>query len=297
MKPAQTLSIASSVLAADISTLGAELQNLRLAAGPVLQWDGDPAVWAGRAPILFPVIGVLHDDRYRLDGQTFAMPKHGFGRRSHFDVVSHTADRAVLRLSADEATRAAYPFEFALELSFTLVDARLELVATLFNHDTKPMPASFGFHPAFRWPLPFGEARSEHCVRFEHDEAEPIRGLDDQGFLLEEELATPVDGDVLALRDELFTSDALIFDRLRSRRVRYGAARGPHLDIRFDDFPTLGIWTKPGAGFVCIEPWQGFADPVGFDGDLRDKPGIVVLAPGTSRRFAMSIAFGTDPLR
>lgn len=290
MNPAQTLSIASSVLAADISTLGAELQNLRLADGPLLQWDGDPAVWAGRAPILFPVIGMLRDDRYRLDGQVFAMPKHGFGRRSLFEVMSHAADRAVLRLRADDATRAAYPFEFALELAFTLVDARLDLVATISNHDTRPMPASFGFHPALRWPLPFGETRGEHVVRFEHDEPDPIRRLDGHGFLLDAPQASPVVGDVLALRDALFANDALIFDRLRSRRVTYGAARVPGLSIRFDDFPTLGIWTKPGAAFLCIEPWQGFADPVGFDGDLRDKPGIVVLAPGSSRRFAMSIA-------
>ena len=291
----QTLSIASSILAADVSTLGAELQNLRLTTGPVLQWDGDPAVWAGRAPILFPVIGVLRDDAYRLDGRTFAMPKHGFGRRSLFDVVSHDADRAVLRLVADDATRAAYPFEFALELAFTLVDARLDVVATLFNHGTKPMPASFGFHPAFRWPLPFDAARADHVVRFAHDEPDPIRGLDADGFLREAPLPTPVVGDVLALRDDLFTHDALIFDRLRSRRVSYGAAHGPRLDIGFDDFPTLGVWTKTGAGFVCIEPWQGFADPVAFDGDLRDKPGIVIVAPGASRRFAMRIAFVADP--
>lgn len=297
MQPAQTLSIASPVLAADVSTLGAELQNLSCAGGPVLQWDGDPAVWSGRAPILFPVIGVLNDDRYRIDGRTFAMPKHGFGRRLLFEVASHAADRAVLRLQADDATRAAYPFEFVLEVAFTLVDARLEIVATIANHDAQPMPASFGFHPAFRWPLPFGAARAGHFLHFEHDEPAPIRRLDDHGFLLDASRPSPVVGDTLALRDDLFANDALIFDQLRSRRVTYGAAEGPRLAVRFDDFPTLGVWTRPGAGFVCIEPWQGFADPVGFDGDIRDKPGIVIVAPGTSRRFAMTIAFEAHPDR
>lgn len=297
MNDSKTLGIASSVLAANVSTLGAELQDLRLVDGPALQWNGDPTVWAGRAPILFPVIGVLGDDRYRLDGRSYAMPKHGFGRRSLFDVVAHEADRAVLRMRADDATRAAYPFEFALEIAFTVVDARIELAATISNHDAKPMPASFGFHPALRWPLPFGEARAAHDVRFEDDEPEPIRGLDAHGFLRDEPLPTPVVGDRLALADDLFAHDALIFDRLRSRRVSYGAARGPRLTVRFDDFPALGIWTKPGAGFVCIEPWQGFADPVGFDGDLRDKPGIVVLPPGSSRRYAMRIDFDAAPER
>ena len=52
----------------------------------------------------------------------------------------------------------------------------------------------------------------------------------------------------------------------------------------------LGVWTKPGgARFVCIEPWHGVADPVGFDGDLWEKPGIVAIAPRRARTFAMTI--------
>ena len=92
------------------------------------------------------------------------------------------------------------------------------------------------------------------------------------------------------LRDDLFLDDALIFDQLKSRRVSYGAPTGPTLAIDFADFPTLGVWTKPGAGFICIEPWQGCSDPVGFAGDIREKPGIIEIAPGRSKRLSMSIS-------
>lgn len=292
---ARTLEIVADGLTAEVSTLGAELRTLRDAEGRDLEWEGDPAVWAGRAPILFPIIGMLRDGRYRLDGREYAMPKHGIARHALFEVVSHATDRVALRLAANDTTRTVYPFDFALEVAYAVVGATLSVTATIFNDDTVPMPASLGFHPAFRWPLPYGHPRAEHAIVFEHDEPAPIRQLDPDGLLRPDRLATPVVGDTLALRDDLFDDDALIFDALASRRVRYGATAGPHVEVRFDDFTTLGVWSKPGrAGFVCIEPWQGAADPVGFDGDLFAKPGIAVVAPGAARAFTMTIALVAD---
>lgn len=116
------------------------------------------------------------------------------------------------------------------------------------------MPASFGFHPALHWPLPFGAARAAHRILFEAPEPAPVRRIDGNGFLLPDPVATPVVGDTLTLRDDLFVDDALIFDRLTSRSVSYGAFAGPQFRSDFDDFPTLGVWTKPGADFICIEP-------------------------------------------
>ncbi len=284
------LRIASADLSAEIAPLGAELQDLRDGDGRSLQWDGDPAVWNGRAPILFPIVGMLAGEAYRHEGRTYAMPKHGFARRSLFDVVAHDERSALLRLRADDATRAMYPFDFRLDVSFALGDASLRIAATVANEGAGTMPASFGFHPAFRWPLPYGAPRTAHTIVFAHDEPAPIRRIDAQGLLTPVPRPTPVVGRTLALRDADFDDDALIFDGLRSRRVTYGGAIGPRLAIAFDDFPMLGVWTKPGgARFVCIEPWQGVADPVGFDGELRDKPGIVLVPAGASRTFAMTI--------
>ncbi len=285
------LKIASDALRASISTIGAELQDFGDTQGRRLQWDGDPTIWNGRAPILFPIIGTLEGGRYRLDGHSYAMPRHGIARHAAFDVVSQDDHAATLRLTPNDTTRKAYPFAFELDIAFALSGAALRIVATIRNHDEKRMPASFGFHPAFRWPLPFDQPRQDHFIRFEHDEPAPIRRIDRNGLLTPLPRPTPITGDVLVLRDELFDDDAVIFDRLTSRRLSYGASRGPRLDIRFDDFPMLGVWTKPGgAEFICIEPWQGVSDPVGFDGTIWDKPGIVAIEPGGSRVFAMSIA-------
>ncbi|MEG3143179.1 aldose 1-epimerase family protein [Sphingomonas sp. RT2P30] len=282
--------ISSLGLVARISSLGAELQSLTDKQGNSLQWNGDPAVWSGRAPILFPVIGLLEGGEYRLDGKNYAMPKHGFARHARFQLTTRDTASATFQLRATPQTRLIYPFEFTLDISFAVADATLTVGASIANHGSEPMPASFGFHPAFRWPLPYGEARGAYRLVFGQNEPEPVRRISSEGFLLPAPQPTPVVGGVLHLHDGLFVKDALIFDALSSRTVRYGAATAPQLQIAFDDFPTLSVWTKPGAGFLCIEPWHGLSDPVGFTGDIRDKPGIFEVAAGQSRSMAMSIS-------
>ena len=109
--------------------------------------------------------------------------------------------------------------------------------------------------------------------------------------MLERGAPSPVEGNVLHLRDELFNDGAIVWDELASRSLTYGAENGgPRLSVRFPDTPHLGVWTKPGADFLCIEPWQGFASPSGFDGELADKPGIVSLPVGETRRWRMDIS-------
>ncbi|TVV69718.1 aldose 1-epimerase family protein [Sphingomonas solaris] len=284
------IEIAGGGLSAGITALGAELHYLRDAEGRDLLWDGDPAFWTGRAPLLFPIVGGLNRDSYHLDGETYHLAKHGFARRSRFSVAGQTADHVIFRLEADAETRAVYPFDFRLDVRFTLHDGALTVTATVANRGDTPMPASFGFHPALRWPLPYGQPRDIHRIHFARPEPAPIRRLDGDGLVSPTPRPTPIEGDVLPLADALFTDDAIILDTPASRAVTYGAPAGPQLAIDFPDMPMLGIWTKPGAGYICIEPWHGIADPAGFLGDIFAKPGILTFAPGEENAFTMHIA-------
>jgi galactose mutarotase-like enzyme len=195
----------------------------------------------------------------------------------------------VFRLVADESTRAVYPFEFELDVEFTARGATLEVSATVRNTDTKPLYASLGFHPGLRWPLPYGESRDAHFIEFERDERAPVRRIDHAGLLTAESQPTPVIRRRLTLTDELFRDDVLIFDRLASRSVRYGADLGPQIEVSFPDATYLGVWTRPGAKLICIEPWQGVTDPAGFTGDLSAKPGIFSVEPGATHVIRMGI--------
>ena len=286
---ADWITIASDRLTAAINPHGAELSSLRDADGCELMTDADPAFWTGRAPVLFPVIGVTDGGVIRLDGAEYPMAKHGFARHAHFAVVEQAPDRLVLRLTDSEATRASYPFAFALDLHFAIKRTSLSIMATVANRGDAPMPAQFGFHPAFAWPLPYGAARADHEVVFDTDEPASLRRITPDGLIAAEPRPSPLDGRILHLADALFTDDALVWDPVVSHGVLYGPRPGPQLHVAFPHTPRLGIWTKPGARFVCIEPWHGIADPEGFTGDFRDKPGVFEVAAGDSRAMQMSV--------
>ena len=283
------ISLRSADLEAAIDPLGAQLSILRDASGRDLLWDGDPAVWNGRAPILFPIVGMLAGGQYRLGDRRYTLGRHGFARRSLFSVATHTATTAAFRLVHSPETFAVYPFQFELEVMFQLEGPTLAVTSWVRNTAEVPLPASLGYHPALRWPLPGGETRAAHFIEFEQDEPEPLRRLDDNGLLQRESIPSPVQGRRLTLADELFTHDALIFDHVRSRSVTYGSEVGPRIEVAFPGVPFLGIWSKPGAQFVCIEPWQGVTDEAGYAGDLYGRVGGFVVPPGGVHSVGMSI--------
>ena len=272
-----------------IDPIGAQLSTLRDAQGRDLLWNGDPAVWTGRAPILFPIVGALDHNTYHLGAETFPLSRHGFARGKLFDVVDTAPLAATFRLRADAATRDVYPFEFELDVHFSLLGAALTVTAMVRNVGLQTLPASLGFHPAFRWPLPYGTARSSHYIEFAFDEPAPIRRLDAEGLLTPLLHQTPIVGRRLALEDKLFKNDVIILDSVRSRSLRYGADEDPKIEMRFPDAAYLGLWTKVGAGFICIEPWQGIADPQAYDGEFTAKPGVFHVAPGEAHSLSMVI--------
>jgi galactose mutarotase-like enzyme len=281
--------ISSGALSAEIDPHGAQLSRLCDRDSRDLLWDGNSAVWAGRAPLLFPIVGVLAGGKYRLGSNSYALSRHGFARGKDFTVASAADSSATFKLSADAATLAVYPFQFELMVKFELARSSLSVTATIRNLGEQAMPASFGYHPAFRWPLPLGGDRSSHTIEFETDEAEPVRRIDAAGLLTPLQQPTPIKQRRLLLNDDLFQNDVLILDRVRSRSVSYGGEKGPRLRIGLEAAPYLGFWTKPGAQFICIEPWHGITDPVGFAGDFSDKPGVFMVGAGRELALPMTI--------
>ncbi|MFZ2995635.1 aldose 1-epimerase family protein [Sphingobium sp.] len=285
------ITIASDILSAAIHPLGAELTWLKDAQGRDLMTDADPRWWTGHAPLLFPFVGRSRGDAYRLGGRTYPMPQHGFARRMDFAVKERTDASVLFRLAADSATRAVYPFDFRLDMGFTLTGATLHMTATVMNRGEATMPFSFGYHPAFAWPLPYGGNVADHRILFDQPEPAPIRKVGaEPGLIAHASAPSPVDGDTLVPTHAMFEGDALIWDDLASRSLRWGVPGQPNLKIDFPDTPWLGLWQKPGAHYLCIEPWAGMADLEGFDGDVWDKQGILCLLPGDSRSFRMDVS-------
>lgn len=281
--------IANEYLAVDVSSLGAEMQSITTPDGADWLWNGDAAFWTGRSPVLFPIVGKAPDDTLLIDGRSYPMAQHGFARRREFSLDTATATACRYVLETSEETRAAYPFDFRLAVEHSLDGPVLTVAAEVENHGDEPMPFGLGFHPAFRWPLPGAEGKA-HAVTLDNG-AEPKRQPLEKGLLAQKRDSSPFTTGKLALDHGLFDNDALVFPEGAGESLAYAAEDGPSLKFQFEALPNLALWTKPGAPFLCIEPWHGTAAEYGGSRELKDRPFTSVLAPGGRKRFAFAVTF------
>jgi galactose mutarotase-like enzyme len=279
-------------ISATIVGQGAELISLRNAEGLEFLWQAGPE-WRRHSPVLFPIVGRLKGDQLRHRGQVYPLTQHGFARDKPFVWAQTTPRSCTLVLTDDADTRTRYPFAFRLAIIYALERQQLDISFDITNTGDEMLPASIGAHPAFNWPLQQGLAKTDYRLTFAQDEPAPIRRLKD-GLVLAAPQPTPIVGKTLALSEQLFEADAVILDRPASTSVRYAAANGPAIEMSWQGFRELGVWSKPGgAPFLCIEPWHGLASPVDFEGEFADKPGVMLIAPGEKRVLSYQIRLTT----
>ncbi len=280
-------------LTVTVSTQGAEVQSVRnQAAGQEYIWTADPAVWARHAPVLFPIVGKLKEDQYRLGNETYRMTQHGFARDQEFKVIEQAADQITLGLTASPDTTAQYPFNFALDIVYQLTDNQLATTYRVINHDSRVMLFSIGGHPGFLCPSLVDGREETYYLLFDQKET-VSRHLLSNGLRTGETRLVLQDEQKLSLDPALFEEDALVFTDLASDSVSIvpQSSGQPMVTVRFPGFPYLGIWQKVGADFYCIEPWYGLADATETSGELTEKEGLLSLAPDEVFEATHTIVF------
>jgi galactose mutarotase-like enzyme len=279
--------IDSSHLSLTVSALGAEMQSLRDQDGGEWLWQGNPEFWSGRAPVLFPIVGRAPNDCIAVGDHTAHMAQHGFARKSRFSLEHASASMCRYALTATDDTRALYPFDFSLSLTYSLDGPKLTVTADVKNLSTDDMPFGFGFHPAFSWPLLGGEGRA-HSVTLANG-SEPLMARLEAGLLTEKRQSSPFENGVLLLGGRLFDEDAMIFPQGAGTALSYGVTGGPYLEFDFENLPNLAVWSKPKAPFICVEPWHGMAAQVGSGRQISDRPFSVMLKSNETSRFCYSV--------
>lgn len=283
----ETIRIASDQLAVEVSTLGAEMQSLRTADGRDFLWNGDAAWWTGRSPILFPIVGKAPDDRLAVNGKTYPMAQHGIARRREFAIIEQTATSCRHELLSSPETREVYPFDFRLVLEHALDGNRLSVNATVQNSGEALLPFGIGFHPAFLWPLPGADGKPHEVILDNGGEPGVIQL---EGGLIGRTLPTsPFKAGRLTLKPDLFANDALIFPEDAGTGLTFQAEDGPSLHFTFENLPNIALWQKPGAPFLCIEPWHGMAAHAGGTAELVERPYTVALPAGEEMRFGFTV--------
>lgn len=284
----------NGILQADINEVGAELTSLKL-DGIERIWQGDPAIWARHAPLLFPLIGRLLNQQYELDGEVISAPMHGFCRDRRFEVVSQSATAVTFRTADDAETWKVYPFHFALEVAFSLEGSTVVKRHTVANRSDREMPFELGGHDAYRTTLMPGEVMSDYAVAFEGcDHLEPF-GMDANGALELPKGHVALKDGVLEQLPEQLGLDTIVLDNLPVRKAALFSRRsGRRVTIEFEDFPYLAIWTAQKGvttNYLCLEPWSTLPDGHFMGRKLTDKPGIVRLAPGGKKTLTFRSTF------
>ncbi|MBV2195900.1 MAG: aldose 1-epimerase family protein [Flavobacterium sp.] len=277
------ITIYNHQIKATINTLGAELIQLEKKNQDYI-WTIDETYWNKTSPILFPIVGRLKNDAYTIEGKTYELPRHGFARNFEFKVEHQTENAVVFLLTENSETLKQYPFQFDLRLKYEIIENSLKMNYSIINKSQETMPFSIGAHPAFAIDGLF----SDYTLDFNQSENFISYELEKEQFNNSFK-KIPSENGKINLDYALFEKDALVFKHLKSNTLTLLRKNQPYISVEFKGFPYLGIWTKPNAPFLCIEPWCGLADNINHNGNIYQKEGIQLLDNNTEFQREINI--------
>lgn len=246
-------------------------------------WQADPAYWKRHAPVLFPNVGRNYMDCWRINGKEFSSKQHGFARDSVFACVKEDACSITHELVSTPDTLAVYPFAFVLRITHVLKENEITVRWEVINKDTETMYFTIGGHPAFRVPADGNGKQEDYSLYFENQKYLTYLLLDPASgtAIAEQPHILSLEKGECSITSHMFDNDALVFSNGQIAKAGIRMPDGtPYLELCCEGFPNFGIWSVPGAPFVCLEPWMGRCDDRGFDGELSQKENINKLASG-----------------
>lgn len=272
------VTLENKFLKATFNELGAELVSLiNLETGKEIIWEGNPDFWGGQSPVLFPTVGALKDDSYIFEDETYEMPRHGFARRKFFEVKNSSENEVVFELHSDKETLKFYPFDFSLEIKYTLTENKLTVSYKVKNTSEKELYFSLGAHPGFAIDTKNGLKYDDYEIVFSDDEKLEIHPLLDNLISKKTETIN-LENKTLPLSYKLFSKDALVMTNMTSKElILRNNQNNQKVIFTFSNFPYFGIWSAKNADFVCLEPWQGIADFEDHNKEFTQKFGILKL--------------------
>ena len=284
--------LSNETLRVEVSAHGAELQSIRKGDVEYL-WQGDSRYWGRRSPVLFPIVGSVWEARYRVDGTEYQLGQHGFARDMDFTLVCATDTEVRYRLESSDETLAKYPYPFVLEIAYRLHGASIDVIWEVKNPSDKDMYFQIGAHPAFFYPDYDSEKSGRGFFTFDCTEGIECIRIKEKGCV-DAETKWPLEmpEGVLKLEKDTFDAiDTIMVQDSQLKRVNMFKEDGTAwLSLSFDA-PVVGIWSPPGkvAPFICIEPWYGRCDRVGYEGEYKDKDWMNCLAPGEGFKSVYTI--------
>ena len=267
----------------EIKKFGAELSSFKSKeSGIEYLWQGNPDVWYGQSPILFPIVGQILDNKFRVDGKEYEMAKHGIARKRDFELKEQGEDYIILTQSWNEETLLQYPFRYILDIEFRLEGKKLIVTHTVRNDDNRTIYFSIGAHPGFNCKI--GD-----YLEFEENETLVCEKINPDSILDGIHYPTLTDAKIFRITADVFDKDAHVLSGMKSDTLYLKSDfRNEVIKFNFGKAPYLGLWAKPGAEYVCIEPWYGINDSYDKKDDISQKRAIQSVDTDKNFSFAWS---------
>lgn len=282
----------NGIISIAVKSLGAELSSLKKAGqAHEYMWTGNPEYWTGQSPVLFPIVGSVQNETTEINGQAYTFKNHGFARRQEFKLIKKLDNKLVFSLTENEETLKSYPFKFELRLTYTLIEAEVQITYEIRNTDSQEIYFQLGTHPGFNCPLEEGLSLSDYFLEFSNLESSKRYFVNEGNLnIAGKEQILFNDSNTLPLNHELFYEGALIFRDLKSTSVELKSHKG-HRSLRMSwfNFPYMGIWQPRNAPFLCIEPWHGLGDSDTYPVPFKNKEMMVSLPPNETFHAAITI--------
>lgn len=275
-------------LSIKVSNIGAELTSINFNGTEMLH-DGK-RFWDRQAPILFPTVGRLRDNKTIIDDKEYEIPQHGFAKDIEFELIEDLEDAKVYMAKSNENTLKMYPFDFELYVAYIIQKDVLTVKYKVINKSKNQMLFGIGGHPGFALKL----AQEDYYFELNRKEINP-KFMEVEGNYISNNPAKNIlkDNKIIEIEKESFINDAIMMKNLKSNKITLKQKKDNKkiLEFNFEDFPILAIWSMPNAPFICLEPWFNYADKVEETGYFKDKEGVMSLDPKEEFDCKFSVKF------
>lgn len=281
------------------TSAGGELLSFKLEGiekihqGEEARDDNGKVYWKRHAPVLFPIVGKLKRNQTIINGRTYEILQHGFARDMEFEPVTKLDNFHSYVLKSNKYTMARYPFDFELYNTYRQEENKLIFIYKVINTGNSNMPIGLGSHPAFKIDQD-DLKRGNYYLEFAEEETrahflyliDGLVGTEYAKNILEENRR-------ISLNEHTFDNDAIIVKGIQNKKIslKNSRTRKTVLTMDFNGWPYLGIWSKPGAPFICLEPWMSTADRINSTNVFAKKPDMIILTPGEEFENKFSVEF------
>jgi galactose mutarotase-like enzyme len=285
------ITIYNNLLKASFLYKGAELSSIiNQQNNYEFIWQANSAIWGRQAPVLFPIVGKLKENKIKINNRYYVLNQHGFARDVNFEIIEIYTDMVSFMLESTAETLQWWPYDFKLIISYKLKNNSLISTFNVINTGNEDMPFSIGAHPGFALPV---HDLNQYEIQFNNTNQLVANKL--QNGLISSDTFKVGSNKKLLLNSQIFKGDALVFKNIEFNQVQLKHLQSNfEVNMQFNGFNYFGIWNKyPEQSFICLEPWAGIADTIEATGNIHDKEGIIWLKAGQSLQFDFTTTFNT----